>query len=236
MAGSDTRRKIEFPWQQSAQGEPETMQPDTAPWGRATGEQQEVATPDPNSIMAVVMPVAARRKKRSRDWEKRNPQVCYRGVSAHLHQELKNIAIDIGIKLDDVVRAFLEYGLNLVYEDRLILTPQLGHGKLTLYPENSNWTQHKAWMVNGNGQPPEPVKRGRKKKQETMGRRWKNKVVYRVPDEVHEAVKSAADAISVPVGDIVTVFFQQSLHDYRNGFLQLNPQPAVIRKTLFPEG
>ena len=232
------RRKIEFPWQ-TGQNEASTPHSDTDPWGRSIDEQsssQGAAMPDPNTIMAVVMPVAARKKKRCRDWENRNPQVCYRGVSAYLHQELKDIASEIGIKLDDVVRAFLKYGLNLMHEDRLMLEPQLDCGKLTLYPENSNWTQHKAWVVNDNGQPLEPAKRGRKKKQETIGRRWKNKVVYRVPDEVHEAVKNTADAIAVPVGDIVTVFFQQSLHDYRNGLLHLNPQPAAIRKTLFPEG
>ena len=237
MAESNGRRKIEFPWQSGGQGRAGTTQSDTDPWGRSIDEQaslQESAIPDPNAIMASVMPVAARRKKRNRGWEKKQNVVRYRGVTSELREAVKEVAQNYEVPSDEVARAFLEYGLSLHHQGQIDLTPKLSNGRMSLYPSDQLWTDHRAWGK-GNGKvSPCPKKKNTKKKKGDTSR-WQEAVTYRLPLELHNAIRSLAEQLNVPIGDLVTKFFGRALQDLEVSDLLLNPQPVTSRKTLFPE-
>jgi hypothetical protein len=177
------------------------------------------------------------RKKRNRDWEKRNPLSKYRGVPPDAHHGIKMIADELSVGLSEVARAFLEYGLSLYQANKIPLSPRLVEGRFTLYPNNSSWTDHRAWLKgkgihsnHGSYQPQRKNKRQRKDQ-----RRWEHEVAYRIPREVHSAVKEIADHLDVPVGEVVMAFFNQSIGDYRSGELNLFPKPKSEKRTLFPE-
>ncbi len=86
---------------------------------------------------AAYIPPAASKAKRNREWEQKRAQefAAYRGIPPELREQVKTLAQKLGVPVGDVVRAFLEHGLDDVESGKLILKPRLGRGKLTLYGE-----------------------------------------------------------------------------------------------------
>jgi hypothetical protein len=77
--------------------------------------------------------------KRDRNWEKQKRETVgvasYRGIPTELNSEIKEIAQRLRVRIGDVARAFLEYGLEAYSQDELKLEPEVGEdGKLTLFP------------------------------------------------------------------------------------------------------
>ena len=70
-----------------------------------------------------LIPTADFRKKRSRKWEiaHRSETVTYRGVPRHAVEWIVEISQSLSVPRDEVVRAFLEYGVALYRSGQLTL-------------------------------------------------------------------------------------------------------------------
>jgi hypothetical protein len=235
---SNGRRKIEFPWQSGGQREAETTQFDADPWGRSIGVQtssQEPALLDPNTVMATVMPVAVRKKKRSRPWDKRNhASRKYRGIPAVVHSRVKEIAGEIHVSVSEVAQAFMEYGLSGYSQGALVLKPKLQESRFTLYPPDRSWSGRQAWKK-GSGSGRASKSALQKKNRNAQTKEWEQEVAYRIPTEVHAALLNLAESLMVPVGEVVTSFFAYAITDYESGELEFTPQPKATKRTLYPE-
>lgn len=60
-----------------------------------------------------------------------------------------------------------------------------------------------------------------------------------IPDQLDQKVKTIAQDLKVPVGEVVRVLLEYALSAYELGELMLNPQPRIVHaernKTLFPD-
>jgi len=159
-------------------------------------------------------------RKRKREWEKSHKPKHYRGVPAEVRQKVKEVAEALGVPVDEVARAFLEYGLRCVERGTLRIEgrPSLRRVRMTLYPFNgAGWAE--------NGWTPQPPRRSGRKKNETTGI-WKEMAHYRLPDELHEQVKRLAGEV-YPLGELVAVLLKHGVESYNAGVLVLLPQPKT---------
>lgn len=76
--------------------------------------------------------------KRDRRWEREQREKVgfagYRGIPQELNSELNKVARELGVRVGDVARAFLEHGLAAYRSGDLLLKPQPRPDKLTLFP------------------------------------------------------------------------------------------------------
>lgn len=161
------------------------------------------------------------RKERKREWEKNHPHRCYRGVPAEVRTRVKEVAEDLGVPVDEVARAFIEYSLSCVQRGTLTLSgaPSQRRVRMTLYPfTGAGWAE--------NGWTPQPPKRT-KKQTESQSQLWREAAYYRLPDELHEQVKRMAGDV-YPVGELVAILLKHGLESYNTGVLVLIPQPKTI--------
>lgn len=75
--------------------------------------------------------------KRNREWEKQQNAmtVTYRGIPPELNSQVRQLAETLGVPVGEIVRAFIERGLQAYEQGDLMLQPHLRIGKMTLYPE-----------------------------------------------------------------------------------------------------
>lgn len=206
----------------------------------AFSEKQDVKQP------LDLIPTAQRRKKRNRDWEQvhRAETVTYRGVPRECHEWIEEIADGLAVPRDEVIRAFLEFGVKQYRGGQLALIAYPKAQRMTLFPEGERKTlvssaQNKeinAWlneafpvaMKNERGS-----KRKKGKKDLATVSRWEIRVTYRIPVLLKEEIRSIANEHTLPVGEVVWFFIEQALQAFRNGSLSLQPAPKMIGKTLF---
>jgi hypothetical protein len=106
---------------------------------------------------------------------------------------------------------------------------------LTLYPDNSGWTNHRPWSRSNEKNSIQPRTNGSKRKSKKDHQTWKTGATYRIPSQVHSAIKELAEkTLNVPVGEVAVSFFIRSLEDFQNGSLNLYPRSRDDKKTLFP--
>lgn len=160
----------------------------------------------------------AEKTPRTRTWEKANRAVTYRGVPPQLHTRVKELAGELGVNLDDVARAFLEFGLACYQRGELRIEPVLNL-KLTLFPKgNRGWYE--------NPQTPTPPARQKKKPKKEEHKPWRlPRVSYRLPDAIRQQVDEVRQQKHVPVGEVVTLFLAHALEAYEKGRLILQPIP-----------
>ena len=86
-----------------------------------------------------LIPTADFRKKRSRKWENahRSETVTYRGVPRQTVEWIVEISQSLSVPRDEVVRAFLEYGVALYRSGQLTLFAYPKAQRMTLFPEDS---------------------------------------------------------------------------------------------------
>ena len=206
----------------------------------AFSEKQDIKQP------LDLIPTAQRRKKRNRDWEQthRAETVTYRGVPRKCHEWIEEIAEGLAVPRDEVVRAFLEFGVKQYRGGQLALIAYPKAQRMTLFPEGERKTlvssaQNKeinAWlndafpvaMKNERG-----AKRKKGKKDSACGARWEIRVTYRIPVLLKEEIRSIANEHTLPVGEVIWFFVEQALQAFRDGSLPLQPAPKMIGKTLF---
>jgi hypothetical protein len=159
-------------------------------------------------------------KERKREWEKHHKPKHYRGVPAEVRNQVKEVAEELGVPVDEVARAFIEYSLMCVQRGSLTLSgmPSQRRVRMTLYPfTGAGWAE--------NGWTPQPPRRSTRKKEDA--KTWQEIAHYRLPDELHEQVKSLAKDI-YPVGELVAVLLKHGLENYNAGVLALTPQPKTV--------
>jgi len=159
-------------------------------------------------------------KKRKREWEKYHKPKHYRGVPAEVRNQVKEVAEELGVAVDEVARAFIEYSLMCVQRGSLTLsgTPSQRRVRMTLYPfTGAGWAE--------NGWTPQPPRRTRKQSGQQPAP-WREAAYYRLPDKLHEQVKRVAGDI-YPVGELVAVLLKHGLENYNAGILVLIPQPKT---------
>lgn len=171
---------------------------------------------DPERVEAAMQKKAAERK---REWEKSHKPKHYRGVPADIRQQVKEIADSLNVPADEVARAFIEYSLTCLKRGTLVLSgmPSQRRMRMTLYASGAGWAE--------NGWKPEPPqKRSVKKKDDAA--LWREIAHYRIPDELHEQIKQAADDV-YPIGEVAAVLLKNGIESYRNGSLVFMPQPKT---------
>ena len=167
-----------------------------------------------------------RKRKRDRSWERAHRPMLIRGVPPKARELMKEIAEDLNIRVDDVARAFLEFGLQCHQKGELKLNPVLRDQRLTLFPgPEDGWRQpgwvEKLWDY-------KPPARKNKLKRQTTGspKPWRWQVAYRgIPNEIQEKIRKLYRENHIPLGEVVTMLLGHSLEAYQEGRLVLNPQP-----------
>lgn len=214
-------------------------------------QQQDIAIspePKPPGQPLDLIPTANFRKKRSRKWENahRSETVTYRGVPPHVVEWIVEISQSLSVPRDEVVRAFLEFGVALYRSGQLTLFAYPKAQRMTLFPENektsrilpSTTTETHSWLKNAF---PVPAKKagGAKKKKDKKNQgeipHWEMRVTYRIPVLLKEEIRSIAEEHTLPVGEVVWFFIEQGSKAFHDGLLPLQPSPKMIGKTLFQE-
>jgi hypothetical protein len=78
-----------------------------------SGETPQAVPQPPAAVPIVEQLRLTEKKQRDRGWEKKgdNRTTSYRGVPPKLQAEIRQVAVDLQVTVDDVARAFLEFGL-----------------------------------------------------------------------------------------------------------------------------
>ena len=189
-------------------------------------KEQSSFTPAPNGSASLLnmMPVAAERQGRNRDWERdrRANAVSYRGIPPEVQTGIKEIATQLDVSAEEVARAFLEFGLMAFHNREIAIQPHPKGRLMTLFPEG--WSRQVGWTDTGWGKRNEQS--GGKKKRATA--LWRNVVTYRgIPLEVKKAIQDISSEHYVPVGELATLLLAHALMAFKKGRLVLHPQPKV---------
>lgn len=207
---------------------------------------------DPTMLMRQpldLIPTADLKKKRSRKWEHvhRFETVTYRGIPQQVVEQIIEIAESLSVPRDEVVRAFLEYGVDLYRTKKLSLIAYPKAQRMTLFPEGdqgnsvlpSQKIKDQNWLSEAFPVPKKKSMASKKKKskkgQDTIPN-WEMRVTFRIPALLKEDVRAIAREHTLPVGEVVWFFVMEGLKASQNGNLQLQPSPKTIGKTLFQEG
>jgi len=179
------------------------------------------------------IPAAEPRKRRERGWEleHRAEIATYRGIPPETHQMLMRIASALGVPLDEVARAFLEYSIGQHQTGQLPLSPFPKAQRMTLFPEGSQAqvTATSKWL-----QQVFPAKPSHPKGKKTKSpKKWEARVTYRIPAALKTEIKQIAGEHFVGVGELVLFFLLHALKAFEEQRLQLQPQPRLTGKTLF---
>jgi hypothetical protein len=203
-------------------------------WSEQPTTEVELASSPVVSPKTVVeqLRVAAERK-RNRSWETENRSFLIRGVPPKLTTAIKEIAVVLNVRTDDVARAFFEFGLECHQKGEINLTPVLSNQRLTLFPQSGNSWQRKAqpgWVEKIlDFQPPaKPDRKGKTAHKSNQEKAWRWQVSYRgIPDEVKTTLRHLHQRHSVPLGEVATSLLGHSLEAYQTGRLALVPQPRI---------
>jgi len=195
-----------------------------------------------------LIPTADFRKKRSRKWENahRSETVTYRGVPPYVVEWIVEISQNLSVPRDEVVRAFLEYGVALYRNGQLTLFSYPKAQRMTLFPENektirplpSTTNETHSWLKDAFPVPAKNAGGAKKKKdKKNQGKipHWEMRVTYRIPVLLKEEIRSIAEEHTLPVGEVVWFFIEQGSKAFHDGLLPLQPSPKMIGKTLFQE-
>jgi hypothetical protein len=197
----------------------------------ATSTATPIAIPKPQSVVEQLR--LAEEKQRDRSWERQNRSFLVRGVPPALTEQIKDIAVTLKVRADDVARAFLEYGLLCYQRGEIKLTPVFSNQRLTLFPKpetawqaktSPGWIE-KLWDV----QPPANIGQKRKRQKNAEPEKsWRWQVSYRgIPDDVKIALRQLYQQNSVPLGEVVAALMGHAWESYQAGRLVLNPRPQV---------
>lgn len=195
------------------------------------------------------IPTAQPRKKRNRNWEERhkNEVATYRGISKEIVDMVQRIADILSVPRDEILRAFLEYGVKQYENGNMKIFAFPKAQRMTLYPTSGQQADKQMQDLNRTNnwlaESYPVVKSGKKitnkkQKQEanTEPPQWQARVTFRLPPTVKDEVRNIALEHSVPVGEIVCHFVMEASKAYRDGKLVLHPVPKITSKTLFQDG
>ncbi len=205
-----------------------------APENELTTSKPAASSLEPPAIKPLdFIPAAEPRKKRERTWEKAHQgQVAtYRGIPPEMHQTILHLAESLGVPVDEVARAFLEFSLTHHKSGDLPILPHPKAQRMTLYPDGIDTPNRKpeGWLKEAFS----PTRPGKKGKKGSQPKRWEARVSYRLPVTLKQEVKELADTHTVGVGELVYFLFQYALGAYERGDLRLEAHAKVSGNTLF---
>ena len=190
-----------------------------------------------------LIPTAQPRKKRKRQWEQahRAETVTYRGIPLECHEWIGMVSSGLAVPRDEVVRAFLEYSLDLYRRGQLVFLAYPKARRMTLFPDEKNLAEIKTnktkeignWLDEAFPLVHKKKEPSKKKKDQQDVPLWKVRVTYRIPSVLKEEIRTVSEEHSLPVGEVVWFFIEQALSAYQDGKLLLKPVPKVSGKTLF---
>jgi hypothetical protein len=197
-----------------------------------SGEQQP-----PEAIPVVEQLRVAEKKERNRQWERQpeNRPMLIRGIPPVLRASVKEIAAVLNVRIDDVARAFLEFGLKCYRSGEIQIQPVLSDGRRTLFPSpDAGWGRNilpgwyeKVW----DQQPPQKGVRSKRQSNSTRDKPWKWQASYRgIPEEIQAEIRQIRISKEVPLGEIATMLLGHALEAYKTGRLVLNPLPKTEAK------
>lgn len=220
------------------------------PAAQDTAEQfpgETVTSPPSRPATAVIEQLrVAEAKQRDRSWEKRtaNRPTTYRGVPPKLQAAIKEVAADLQVNVDDVGRAFLEFGMQCYQQGEIRITAVLSNQRLTLFPTADAWGSksrpgwfEQAWDAQTLAPDLGVKQRNRRKVDAGAAKPWQwPRVSYRgLPDGLKAAIQELHQQHHVPAGEVVTLLLGHALDAYQNGRLVLNPQPRSGSSLTFSE-
>jgi hypothetical protein len=195
----------------------------------------EPAPPDAPPKPVIEQLRVVEEKQRDRSWERQaeNRPMLFRRIPPGLRDAIKEIAYTLQVRVDDVARAFLEFGLLCYQKGEIQIQPILIEGRLTLFPRLDDSRKDKSipgWYENFREQrlPAKPTHKARQAKA-NQEKPWKWQVSYRgIPASVQSMLREIHQKKAVPLGEIATLFLGHSLNAYRAGRLVLHPQPRSL--------
>ncbi|MCP4427096.1 MAG: hypothetical protein GY803_21630, partial [Chloroflexi bacterium] len=174
------------------------------------------APPPPRSVLDQLGLPEPEKKGRGRAWEKRHRTRTYRGIPKTIRTRLNEIAQHVNVKLDDVVRACLEFGLEDYQAGQLVLEAAPRGRYMTLYPADK---EHAGWERGGSQKP----SRASKRRTKATAKNTASLAIRGLPDVVHTALGGVANQLHVPLGEVVTVLLTHAIRAYNQGRLALIP-------------
>ncbi len=194
---------------------------------QAGGTPSQATPPTPIDLMGVEP------KKRNRGWEKEHRTHSYRGVPPEVHKQVTALASQLDVNIDEVVQVFVRYSLSCLNRNILTLSPRPKAQRMTLFPLPNGWGDQVGWSEAGGWNPGKLQEiPGKKKVSQKAPSLWEMRAHYRLPADVHEAIRQIALKHTLPVGEIMTLFLKYGLEAYKAGHLVLTPHPKVVRMTL----
>jgi hypothetical protein len=210
--------------------------PDVIEQDQGWGNQMEIQPVAP-AVPIVEQLRLAKQVKRQRSWERGNKTRSYWGVPVELREALGWIAKELCVKVDDIARAFFEYGLDEYRGGTLELIPHPNPKglKMTLYP--GGW-KHQPWSREDWDRSSSRVLKQKPLKPKRVVQSAKEAIcvltVRHLPNELHQTIVTTANACAVPIGEVAIKLLGCGLEAYRDGQLVLNPVPVPGTNTLFP--
>jgi len=141
-----------------------------------------------------LIPTAEIKKKRSRKWEQvhRFETVTYRGIPRQIVEKIIELAQSLSVPRDEVVRAFLEYGVKLYRIGKLSLFAHPKAQRMTLFPESgqrnpvlpSQNIKDQNWLSEAFPVPKKKSiasKKKKSKKDQDIIPHWEMRVTFRIP-------------------------------------------------------
>ena len=156
------------------------------------------------------------------------------------------ISQSLSVPRDEVVRAFLEYGLTLYHSGQLTLFAYPKAQRMTLFPEDSKTNPIAPTTSAGNHRwlkdtfpVPDNKASGAKKKKSWKNQGdlpdWEMRVTYRIPVILKEEIRLISEEHTLPVGEVIRFFIELGSKAYLDCSLPLQQSPRLIGKTLFQE-
>jgi hypothetical protein len=197
-------------------------------------QSSQNTTLQPSSFQPLdFIPVAEPRKKRERKWE-RDHQVeiaTYRGIPPEMHQALIRLSDNLGVPVDEVARALIEFSLQQIQTGRLLIHPQPKAQRMTLFltGQKASSDPSQSWLREAFPR----RKLDNKNKKGGSPKSWEERMTYRLPPTLKQEVKRIADTHTVPIGELVHFLFLYALKAFEVGELKLEAHPKVSGNTLF---
>jgi hypothetical protein len=102
--------------------------------GSSTRQNLDTLAEEPVEVLAR----RPSRAQRDRSWEAEQRRagvvVTYRGIPVDVQRQIRRIADDLGVPVGEVVRRFLEFGIEAYRAGDLTLQPVFAAYRRTLYP------------------------------------------------------------------------------------------------------
>ncbi len=198
-------------------------------WGPQTQTpQSQPQAPLPQAPSPLDLIPSKAQPKRGREWEKEHRAYSYRGVPRDLQLAVAQVAESLQVTVDEVARYFILQAFTDYQNGNLPFVPQLKAAKMTLFPQSGGGEAGWGNVV----QNPGAGQRGRKSRKTNEPKGWQTFAHYRLAPEEHEALRQVASNVTVPIGEVVTLFLSYGLQEYQAGRLELVAHPKATRMTL----